>query len=81
MVAGGTAAAITTPLDCIKTRIMLSNKPADLNLFIHIFHDLRKQGPRAFFAGVGPRVMWISIGGSIFLGAYDGAMKLCSTIL
>jgi hypothetical protein len=29
-----------------------------------------------FFAGIQPRVMWISIGGFVFFGAYEQALKL-----
>jgi len=32
---------------------------------------LRDSGPKAFFAGIGPRIMWISIGGAVFLGSYQ----------
>jgi solute carrier family 25 S-adenosylmethionine transporter 26 len=34
---------------------------------------LRDSGPRAFFAGIGPRILWISAGGAIFLGSYQWA--------
>jgi solute carrier family 25 S-adenosylmethionine transporter 26 len=34
-----------------------------------------EEGSRALFSGLGPRVMWISIGGSIFLGVYEKAVK------
>jgi solute carrier family 25 S-adenosylmethionine transporter 26 len=34
-----------------------------------------EEGTRALFSGIGPRVMWISIGGSIFLGVYEKALK------
>ncbi|ROV93041.1 hypothetical protein VPNG_09445 [Cytospora leucostoma] len=68
-VSGGVAAAITTPLDVIKTRTMLSaerQKVWDIVTGIY-----REQGIRSFFAGIGPRVMWISIGGAVFLGSYQ----------
>ncbi|KAK7735255.1 S-adenosylmethionine transporter [Cytospora paraplurivora] len=68
-VSGGVAAAITTPLDVIKTRTMLSaerQKVWDIVTGIY-----RQQGIRSFFAGIGPRVMWISIGGAVFLGSYQ----------
>ena len=32
----------------------------------------KKEGMTSFFKGVGPRVCWISLGGFIFLGAYQG---------
>lgn len=36
----------------------------------------RKEGAGALFAGVVPRVMWISIGGAIFFGAYEEAKRM-----
>ncbi|RUS28435.1 hypothetical protein BC938DRAFT_481893 [Jimgerdemannia flammicorona] len=78
--AGGVAAAITTPLDVCKTRIMLSSKQqtniqhytGTVSAFRRI---LAEEGARGLFAGIGPRVLWISIGGSIFLGVYEKAVK------
>ena len=35
-----------------------------------------EEGPRALFRGVVPRVMWISVGGGIFFGTYEKAVKL-----
>ena len=35
----------------------------------------REEGPRVLFAGVVPRVMWISLGGAVFLGVYEAAKK------
>ena len=69
--AGAVAAGITTPLDVLKTRMMLSrNRQKSFSLLSQI---LRDSGPRAFFAGIGPRVLWISAGGFIFLGTYQYA--------
>jgi solute carrier family 25 S-adenosylmethionine transporter 26 len=69
--AGAVAAGITTPLDVLKTRMMLAReKTGMLTLLRQILKD---NGPRAFFAGIGPRIMWISIGGAIFLGSYQWA--------
>ena len=69
--AGAVAAGITTPLDVLKTRMMLAReKQAILPLLKSI---LRESGPRAFFAGIGPRILWISAGGAIFLGSYQWA--------
>ncbi|TKA75104.1 hypothetical protein B0A49_02379 [Cryomyces minteri] len=70
-IAGAVAAGITTPLDVLKTRMMLAReKTSVLPLLRQI---LRDNGPRAFFAGIGPRVFWISAGGAIFLGSYQWA--------
>ena len=68
-VAGAVAAGITTPLDVLKTRMMLSaEKQKMIPLLVKI---LQTSGSRAFFAGIAPRVMWISLGGAIFLGSYQ----------
>ena len=72
--AGAVAAGVTTPLDVLKTRMMLAKeKQKMLPMLVQI---LRQSGPRAFLAGVGPRVAWISIGGAIFLGSYQYAWNL-----
>lgn len=39
-----------------------------------------EEGPRALLSGLGPRVLWISIGGSIFLGVYEKALKTCTQL-
>ncbi|KAG0210296.1 hypothetical protein BGX28_009452 [Mortierella sp. GBA30] len=81
-IAGGIAAGITTPLDVIKTRLMLSQRSAAGIAQSSAYYSgiiptfkriLAEEGPRALFSGIGPRVMWISIGGSIFLGVYEKA--------
>ncbi|KAI9359164.1 mitochondrial carrier domain-containing protein [Pilaira anomala] len=78
--AGGIGAAITTPLDVCKTRIMLSSKtdPGD-KLYTGIISTMRRivaeEGAKKLLAGIGPRVMWTSLGGSIFLGVYEKSIK------
>ncbi|EFW98434.1 mitochondrial carrier protein [Grosmannia clavigera kw1407] len=73
-IAGAVAAAVTTPLDVLKTRIMLS--PDGHHALPAMVRDIhRRHGSRAFFAGIGPRVTWISIGGAIFLGTYQLAVN------
>ena len=68
-VSGAVAAGFTTPLDVLKTRMMLAReRQKTLALLMDI---LRVSGPRAFFAGIGPRVFWISAGGFVFLGSYQ----------
>lgn len=72
-VAGAVAAGVTTPLDVLKTRMMLSaERQRMIPLLVKI---LRDSGPAAFFAGIGPRVLWISAGGAIFLGSYQWAVN------
>ncbi|KAJ8143253.1 hypothetical protein OXX80_009652 [Metschnikowia pulcherrima] len=68
-VAGGIAAATTTPLDVIKTRIMLSKERVSVAVLVR--QMLAEEGPRVFLNGIGPRTCWISAGGAIFLGCYE----------
>ena len=64
-VAGGFSAAVTTPLDVAKTRIMLAqagSKEAEAGMLGVIRIVRQEAGLRGLFAGVTPRVTWISIG-------------------
>ncbi|GFR16278.1 s-adenosylmethionine mitochondrial carrier protein [Trichonephila clavata] len=73
-IAGGIAAGITTPLDVAKTRIMLAKKGtmAASGNIIPVMKDIwLKKGISGLFSGICPRVLWISIGGAIFFGAYE----------
>lgn len=76
-VAGAVAATLTTPLDVLKTRIMVN--PTDVGLLMTASQLLQSDGIFAFWRGVVPRVVWISFGGAIFLGAYDGARSILAT--
>ncbi|KAF7261571.1 hypothetical protein EG68_01127 [Paragonimus skrjabini miyazakii] len=71
---GGIAGALTTPLDVAKTRIMLAethNPLASGNIFDALKTVFRENGFRGLFAGLLPRVAYLSLGGAIFLGVYD----------
>ena len=70
-VSGAMAATVTTPLDVLKTRLMLAREQSGMVSMLG--QILRESGPRAFWAGIGPRVFWISAGGAIFLGSYQWA--------
>ncbi|KAI8048651.1 mitochondrial carrier domain-containing protein [Syncephalis plumigaleata] len=73
VVAGGCAAALTTPLDVLKTRKMLSDEQcSSISLLRRM---VREEGPQVLLKGVVPRVLWISIGGAIFLGVYEKVIK------
>ncbi|KAI1323841.1 mitochondrial carrier domain-containing protein [Xylariaceae sp. FL0255] len=73
-ISGAVAAALTTPLDVLKTRVMLSEEKVSVG---YVMRDLfAREGVRPFFAGIGPRVMWISAGGAIFLGSYQWAVNV-----
>ena len=72
--AGGFAAGITTPLDVVKTRLMLGSDKFGVpykgarDVVGRIFKD---EGSSVLLSGIQPRVMWISIGGFVFFGAYE----------
>jgi len=76
--AGGIGAAVTTPMDVIKTRLMLGHDYGGqkyhgmVDTFSRVY---RQEGLLTLFSGIGPRIMWISIGGAVFFGAYETAKK------
>ncbi|NWX10042.1 SAMC protein, partial [Caloenas nicobarica] len=77
--AGGFAAAVTTPLDVAKTRIMLAkagSRNASGNVLATLGDIWRTQGLSGLFAGVVPRMAAISLGGFIFLGTYEKTRQL-----
>jgi solute carrier family 25 S-adenosylmethionine transporter 26 len=76
-VAGAIAGGLTCPLDCAKTRIMLE-KPAEgeAKRYTGTVQTLKllatEEGIPGLFRGLSARVTWITIGGFIFFGAYEG---------
>ncbi|KAH7311705.1 mitochondrial carrier domain-containing protein [Stachybotrys elegans] len=76
--AGGIAAGLTTPLDVLKTRVMLS--PERVRVSQVFWQIARNEGVRPFFAGIAPRITWISIGGAVFLGSYQWVVNTMSSI-
>lgn len=77
--AGGFAAACTTPIDVIKTRLMLGfdANGVPYNGFLDVVRKVRKtEGTKTFFSGIGPRVTWITVGGFVFFGTYETAKKM-----
>ncbi|KAI4456762.1 s-adenosylmethionine mitochondrial carrier protein [Holotrichia oblita] len=81
-IAGGIAAAVTTPLDVVKTRIMLADKTLAATGVLTVRNMMKvvykEKGMTGLFAGFTPRVMWITIGGYIFFGVYDFAKNFCN---
>ncbi|KAI0320650.1 S-adenosylmethionine transporter [Amylostereum chailletii] len=79
-VAGGIAAASTTPLDVLKTRIMLDMRdrshPSYPSLLVRAKQIYTSEGAHALFSGIVPRTMWISAGGAVFLGMYEWTMNI-----
>lgn len=80
-ISGGFAAAVTTPFDVIKTRTILSSRN-DINhsgIISTFKHIIKTDGAARLFSGIAPRVLWISLGGSIFFGAYERAQTAFSS--
>lgn len=79
-ISGAMAAAVTTPIDVAKTRIMLSSKnspSSEITLRYTICNIYKEEGTSKLFSGVGPRVVWIFFGGLIFFGVYEHS-KSCA---
>lgn len=73
-IAGGVAAALTCPLDVVKTRLMLGTDKLGvpyLGVGDVVQRLAKEEGKAIFLSGIQPRVMWISIGGFVFFGAYE----------
>ncbi|OVA10614.1 Mitochondrial carrier protein [Macleaya cordata] len=70
--AGAITGAITTPLDVIKTRLMVQGSANQYKGILDCVQTIvREEGPPALLKGIGPRVLWIGIGGSIFFGVLE----------
>ena len=84
-IAGAVAAAATTPMDTIKTRMMTDTAiaydgsvavaPTMLGTLRSVY---REGGVRRLFSGIIPRVIWIGVGGGVFFGAYEASTKAIS---
>ncbi|EJD55347.1 mitochondrial carrier [Auricularia subglabra TFB-10046 SS5] len=71
-VAGGFAAAMTTPVDVVKTRVMLDagngRAPSALSIARGI---LSKEGIKGLWRGGALRTVWIMLGSALYLGSYE----------
>ena len=80
---GGIAAALTTPLDVVKTRMMLGRDKHGVayNGVMDVMgRGLKEDGYAVFFRGIQPRVFWISLGGFVFFGMYETSRKCLVSI-
>ncbi|XP_037892696.1 S-adenosylmethionine mitochondrial carrier protein homolog [Glossina fuscipes] len=78
-IAGGISSGLTTPLDVIKTRVMLAERNSlivKLTIPQVLSSILREKGFKGLFAGFIPRVLWITLGGAFFFGFYDLTSRL-----
>ncbi|KAL5779031.1 hypothetical protein ACOSQ2_009768 [Xanthoceras sorbifolium] len=75
--AGGITGAITTPLDVIKTRLMVQGSANHYKGICDCVRTIaREEGIHTLFKGMGPRVLWIGIGGSIFFGVLESTKEV-----
>lgn len=74
-VAGMVAAAITTPLDVAKTRIMLETGRKS-TIYSVLWRIGKEEGVKRLYSGILPRSAWMGIGGLIFFFGYEFSLKL-----
>lgn len=74
--AGALTGAVTTPLDVIKTRLMVQGSAKQYQGIVDCVQTIvREEGAPALLKGIGPRVLWIGIGGSIFFGVLESTKR------
>lgn len=77
--AAAVAGGVTAPLDVVRTRLMTQTGAAAGEGYRGFPHALQRihaeEGAGAFFRGGGTRIAWLSIGGFIFLGSYEGVRR------
>ncbi|KAL9662678.1 hypothetical protein QQ045_027511 [Rhodiola kirilowii] len=74
---GALTGAVTTPLDVIKTRLMVQGSANRYTGIINCVQTIvKEEGAGALLKGIQPRVLWIGIGGSIFFGVLERTKKL-----
>ncbi|KAL6766704.1 hypothetical protein ACKKBG_A37030 [Auxenochlorella protothecoides x Auxenochlorella symbiontica] len=76
-IAGAVTGLATTPLDVLKTRMMIDGGRGQYAGVADCARQiLRDEGPAALLRGWQPRVIWIGVGGSIFFTVLEAAKKL-----
>ncbi|KAE8646664.1 S-adenosylmethionine carrier 1, chloroplastic/mitochondrial [Cucumis sativus] len=74
---GAVTGAITTPFDVIKTRLMVQGSNGQYQGIRDCCRTIMKEeGARAFLKGMGPRVLWIGLGGAIFFGVLEKTKQM-----
>jgi len=70
----GVAAVVTTPVDVVKTRVMLgAGKRRGLTAREVVREVLKEEGFRGLWRGVTLRAVWTMIGSGLYLGIYEGS--------
>lgn len=82
-VGGCVAAGLTTPLDVVKTRLMTAGgyEEGELGMARMLAKISKEEGWRGLFRGIAPRMAWISLGGFVFFGSYEGARTVLGPYL
>ena len=80
-VAGGCAALATNPVDVVKTRIMTQSGRVYRGLFQSLRLIYRTEGAAVLWAGWQCRLLYTSIGGTLFFGTFEGASSYLATHL
>ncbi|GAB4861089.1 S-adenosylmethionine carrier 1, chloroplastic/mitochondrial [Ancistrocladus abbreviatus] len=69
---GAITGALTTPLDVIKTRLMVQGSTKRYKgIYDCVRTIMKEEGSHVLLKGIGPRVLWIGIGGSIFFAVLE----------
>ncbi|EFN52011.1 hypothetical protein CHLNCDRAFT_27414, partial [Chlorella variabilis] len=75
-VAGAFTGLVTTPLDVLKTRLMLQGASGQYKGVVDCATKIiREEGAAAMFRGWEPRVVWIGIGGSVFFTVLEASKR------
>lgn len=74
LLSGSISGFITTPLDFIKTRIVLCDN--QMSILYCVKTVVKNEGLLSFFKGAVPRTLWIGLGGSFFFGYYEYVFSL-----
>lgn len=75
---GAVAAALTNPMDVVKTRLMLQQAGRQEGALAVLARVAASEGWRGLAAGLLPRLLWISLGGVIFFGVYEQTLATLS---
>lgn len=74
---GNHAGLVTTPLDVLKTRLMVQGQTGRYTSVFHAMSRIaREEGLGAFMKGWQPRLIWISLGGFVYFPVLEGSKKL-----
>lgn len=75
--AGAATGLVTTPLDVLKTRLMIQGQNGRYkNVLDCAVKIVQEEGAGALFRGWQPRVIWIGVGGSVFFTVLEASKQL-----